>query len=79
MTDPHDCWGCETEPSIDDGLGAQCRTQLAERRIDPSTPKLNDLIHKLDSVYERLCWNCESDLSKTLAGLCPRCHLELRG
>lgn len=78
MTEPI-CWGCGDEPAIDDALGANCRTQLAERRTDPATPRLNDLIGKLDSVYERLCWNCESELSKTLAGLCPRCHIEIRG
>ncbi len=80
MTDPGEpvCWGCGDEPAIDDALGLRCRRQLAERRPDPATPKLNDLVERLDSVYAHLCWNCECAVATTLAGLCPRCHRDLR-
>lgn len=78
MSDDRDCWGCGREPSVDGTLGERCRIQLAELRTDPETPRLNEMITKLDGVYHRLCWNCEVELSANLSGLCPRCEETLR-
>lgn len=74
-----DCWGCDAEASIDGTLGAACRAQLSARRTDPTTPRLNEMIAKLEGdVYTRLCWNCEVELSTAISGLCPVCEAELR-
>lgn len=73
------CWGCDAEASIDGALGDRCRTRVAERRTDPATPRVNALIERLDSVYAHLCWHCQSALATTIGGLCPDCHLTLRG
>ncbi len=73
-----DCWGCKAEPSIDGTLGASCRDQMAARRPDPATPKLNAHIAKLDDIYTRLCWNCRIEVSQAISGLCPMCEDELR-
>lgn len=73
-----DCWGCRDEVPDEHGLGPACRRRLAEGVRDPSTPRLNELLDRLDSPYERLCWQCASRLATTLAGLCPSCHRELR-
>ncbi len=80
MTDPGvDCWGCGAEPSVDGTLGASCRVQLSVRRHDPDTPRLNEMIARLESdVYSRLCWSCEVELSTAISGLCPVCEAELR-
>lgn len=72
------CWGCGREPAIDGTLGEACRAQLHERRPDPSTPRLNDMLARLDDGYTRLCWNCEVELSTSISGLCPVCEGELR-
>lgn len=73
------CWGCGVEPPIEGSLGAACRAQLAERRTDDATPRLNAMIAKLEGdVYTRLCWNCEVELSTAISGLCPVCEGELR-
>lgn len=74
----NDCWGCEAEPGIDGTLGDACRHRVATRTKDPATPRLHPLIDRLDDVYSHLCWHCSSDLSTTLAGLCPACHRRLR-
>lgn len=80
MSDIDDrCWGCGNEASIDGSLGTSCRAQLSERRTDESTPRLNEMIAKLEGdVYTRLCWNCGVELSTTISGLCPVCESELR-
>lgn len=78
MTEAQDCWGCGREPSVDGTLGERCRVQLAELHTDPDTPRLNEMITKLDGVYHRLCWNCEVELAANLSGLCPRCEDTLR-
>ncbi len=75
----NDCWGCAAESSIDGTLGTACRAQLAGRRTEDRTPRLNEMIAKLEGdVYTRLCWNCEVELSTAISGLCPRCESELR-
>ncbi len=74
-----DCWGCDSEPAIDGTLGTSCREQLAERRRNPSTPRLDAMIERLENdVYSRLCWSCEAELSTAISGLCPVCESELR-
>ena len=80
MGDPDDaCWGCGDEPPIEGTLGARCRAQLAERRTDDRTPRLNAMIATLEGdVYTRLCWNCGVELSTAISGLCPMCENELR-
>jgi hypothetical protein len=72
------CWGCAREPGIDGTLGARCRTQLAQRRTDPATPRLNAMVERLADVYSQLCWNCEVELAAGISGLCPGCEAELR-
>ncbi len=79
MSDEPRCWGCRTEAAVDGGLGMRCRAQLADRRSDPTTPALNDLIERLDDGYSRLCWDCDADLAVGISGLCPRCQDTLRG
>ena len=65
--------------SVDRRLGESCRAQLSERRTDDRTPRLNEMIAKLEGdVYTRLCWNCEVELSTAISGLCPVCEAELR-
>lgn len=79
MSEPERCWACDAEPSIDGSLGESCRAQLSERRTDDRTPRLNEMIAKLEGdVYTRLCWNCEVELSTAISGLCPVCEAELR-
>lgn len=73
-----DCWGCGREPGVDGSLGTACRRQLAERRTDPTTPRLNEMIAKLEDVYQRLCWNCRAELATAISGLCPDCESVLR-
>lgn len=76
---PSDCWGCGREATVDGSLGTACRAQLGERRLDESTPRLNEMITTLEhDVYTRLCWNCEVELSTAISGLCPVCESELR-
>lgn len=77
--DEPDCWGCDDEPAIDGSLGERCRVQLAQRREDPSTPRLNAMIQRLAAdVYTRLCWDCGTELSTAISGLCPVCETEIR-
>lgn len=81
MDDPtstYDCWGCDSEPGVDGALGDACRTRVAQRKTDPSTPRLNVLIERLDDVYTRACWHCQCDVATTPEGLCPNCHRHLR-
>ena len=78
-TDSGGCWGCGAEASIDGTLGTACRAQLTVRGTDPATPRLNEMIAKLEGdVYTRLCWNCDVELSTAISGLCPVCEAELR-
>ena len=78
MADAGSCWGCAREPSIDGTLGTSCRTRLREGRRDPSTPRIDAMLDRLDDGYTRLCWNCQVELSTAVSGLCPLCEAELR-
>ncbi len=82
MTSPAEdatsCWGCQREPAIDGTLGASCRIQLRERRPDAATPRLNEMLRRLDDGYSRLCWNCHVEVSTAISGLCPICEADLR-
>lgn len=77
--DDRPCWGCGDEATIAGSLGSRCRQQLADRRTESGTPRLNDMIAKLGDVHHRLCWQCETELATSLAGLCPLCDRDLRG
>lgn len=78
MAEAAACWGCGREEPVDGGLGASCRAQLRDRRRDPSTPRLDAMLDRLDDGYTRLCWNCQVELSTSISGLCPLCEDELR-
>lgn len=72
------CWACESEPAIDDSLGAECRRRLRERDPSPDVPQLTLRIERLGDGYHRLCWNCEVEPTMDISGLCPPCRAELR-